>query len=128
MRVATTLSLNVNALLHAIWRQHVHPRPSVQVTVLPRPRKSAQVRTSCGTFLLYRCRTDVRACHAPDRRLTSDDLSLLGQQDAADVERWSPPSLEILSWVAPGWLPGAVTACTAFRPVDRGNRVAGART
>ena len=42
-------------LLHAISRQHVHPRPSVQVTVLPRPRKSARVRTSCGTFLLYRC-------------------------------------------------------------------------
>ena len=42
-------------LLHAIWRQHVHPRPSMQVTVLPRPRRSARVRTSCGTFLLYRC-------------------------------------------------------------------------
>ena len=24
-------------LLHAIWRQHVHPRPSLQVTVLTRP-------------------------------------------------------------------------------------------
>ena len=40
-------------LLHAIWRQHVHPRPSLQVTVLSRPRESASVRTSCGTFLLY---------------------------------------------------------------------------
>jgi hypothetical protein len=42
-------------LLHAIWRQHVHPRPSVQVTVLPRPRKSARVPVSCGTSVLYRC-------------------------------------------------------------------------
>jgi hypothetical protein len=40
-------------LLHAIWRQHVHPRPSLQVTVLPRPPASGCVRTSCGTFLLY---------------------------------------------------------------------------
>ena len=42
-------------LLHAIWRQHVHPRPSVQVTVLPRPRTSARVRVSCCTSVLYRC-------------------------------------------------------------------------
>jgi len=41
--------------LHAIWRQHVHPRPSVQVTVLTRPRKSARVRVSCCTSVLYRC-------------------------------------------------------------------------
>jgi hypothetical protein len=41
-------------LLHAIWRQHVHPRPSVQVTVLTRPRKSARVRVSCCTSVLYR--------------------------------------------------------------------------
>jgi hypothetical protein len=32
-----------------IWRQHVHRLLFVQVTVLPRPRKSARVRTSCGT-------------------------------------------------------------------------------
>ena len=42
-------------LLHAIWRQHVHARPSVQVTVHPRPRKSAPVRVSCCTSVLYRC-------------------------------------------------------------------------
>jgi hypothetical protein len=42
-------------LLHAIWRQHVHPRVRVQVTVLPRPRKSARVRVSCCTSVLYRC-------------------------------------------------------------------------
>jgi hypothetical protein len=42
-------------LLNAIWRQHVHPRPSVQVTVLTRPRKSARVRVSCCTSVLYRC-------------------------------------------------------------------------
>jgi hypothetical protein len=41
-------------LLHAIWRQHVHPRPSVQVTVLPRPLESARVRVSCCTSVLYR--------------------------------------------------------------------------
>jgi len=40
-------------LLHAIWRQHVHPRPSPQVTVLPRPRTSARVRVSCCTCVLY---------------------------------------------------------------------------
>ncbi len=40
-------------LLHAIWRQHVHPRPSPQVTVLPRPHECARVRVSCGTSVLY---------------------------------------------------------------------------
>jgi hypothetical protein len=43
-------------LLHAIWRQHVHPRPSPQVTVLPRPCATTSVRMRCGTFLLYRTR------------------------------------------------------------------------
>ena len=42
-------------LLHAIRRQHVHPRPSPQVTVLPRPSRSP-ASACCGTFLLYRCR------------------------------------------------------------------------
>ena len=40
-------------LLHAIWRQHVHPRPSPQVTVLPRPHECARVRVSCCTSVLY---------------------------------------------------------------------------
>ena len=40
-------------LLHAICRQHVHPRPYSQVTLLPRPRKSARVRVSCCTSVLY---------------------------------------------------------------------------
>jgi hypothetical protein len=40
-------------LLHAIQRQPVHPRVSVQVTVLPRPLGSTRVRACCGTFLLY---------------------------------------------------------------------------
>ena len=44
-------------LLHAIQRQPVHPRPSAQVTVLPRPLRSARVQACCGTFLLYRRRT-----------------------------------------------------------------------
>jgi hypothetical protein len=34
-------------------RQHVHPRPSPQVTVLRRIPESAQIRACCGTFLLY---------------------------------------------------------------------------
>jgi len=41
-------------LLHAIWRQHVYPRPSRQVTVPTRPRATTSVRVRCGTFLLYR--------------------------------------------------------------------------
>jgi len=34
-------------------RQHVHQRPCVQVTVLPRLGEAARVRTCCGTSLLY---------------------------------------------------------------------------
>jgi hypothetical protein len=40
-------------LLHGIQRQPVHPRVSAQVTVLPRPLRSARVQACCGTFLLY---------------------------------------------------------------------------
>ncbi len=40
-------------LLHAIRRQHVHPHPSVQVTVPARPPWSASVRAGRCTFLLY---------------------------------------------------------------------------
>ena len=40
-------------LLHAIHRQHVHPCLSSQVTVPERAHQSGQVRTGCGTFLLY---------------------------------------------------------------------------
>jgi hypothetical protein len=59
-------------LLHAIWRQHVHPRPSVQVTVLPRPRTSVRVRVSCCTSVLYRCHPRSGApVVAPDAALTS---------------------------------------------------------
>jgi hypothetical protein len=54
-------------LLHAIQRQPVHPRLSLQVTVLPRPLRSARVRACCGTFLLYRS----APANTPDRRLTS---------------------------------------------------------
>jgi hypothetical protein len=42
-------------LLHAIWRQHVHPRPSPQVTVLPRPCAATRVPVCCCTSVLYRC-------------------------------------------------------------------------
>ena len=38
-------------LLHA-WRQHVHPRPPVQVTVLTRPCAATSVRVRCGTSVL----------------------------------------------------------------------------
>jgi hypothetical protein len=41
-------------LLHAISRQHVHRSPSVQVTVPRRTLASAQIRTGCCTFPLYR--------------------------------------------------------------------------
>jgi hypothetical protein len=41
-------------LLHAISRQHVHPRPSMQVTVPGRAHESSGIRAGCGTFLLYR--------------------------------------------------------------------------
>ena len=34
-------------------RQHVHPRPSPQVTVPERLSASLQIRTCCGTFVLY---------------------------------------------------------------------------
>jgi hypothetical protein len=34
-------------------RQHVHPRPSPQVTVPERVSASLQIRTCCGTFVLY---------------------------------------------------------------------------
>jgi hypothetical protein len=40
-------------LLHAISRQHVHPRLSPQVTVPQRPPATARVPARCGTFLLY---------------------------------------------------------------------------
>jgi len=40
-------------LLHAISRQHVHPRPSPQVTVPAGAPRSAGVRVRCGTFVLY---------------------------------------------------------------------------
>jgi hypothetical protein len=48
-------------LLHAIRGQHVHPRIRVQVAVLPRPCKSARVRVSCCTSVLYRCHPCRRA-------------------------------------------------------------------
>ncbi len=34
-------------------RQHVHQRPSPQVTVPERVSASLQIRTCCGTFVLY---------------------------------------------------------------------------
>ena len=47
-------------LLHAISRQHVRRSTSVQVTVPGSARPSRQVRTGCGTFLLYRPACPVR--------------------------------------------------------------------
>jgi hypothetical protein len=63
-------------LLHAIQRQPVHPCVSAQVTVLPRPLRSARVQACCGTFLLYCRRTANRTSHAPSRRVTSQNLPI----------------------------------------------------
>jgi len=45
-------------------RQHVHPRPSPQVTVLERVSASPWIRTCCGTFVLYSCKASAggRGC------------------------------------------------------------------
>jgi hypothetical protein len=40
-------------LLHAIQRQPIHPRVSVQVTVPTSTRRSTGIPTRCGTSLLY---------------------------------------------------------------------------
>jgi hypothetical protein len=40
-------------LLHAIWRQHVHPRPYPQVTVPASTPRSTGIRTRCCTSVLY---------------------------------------------------------------------------
>ena len=53
--------------LHAISRQHVHPRPSLQATVLLRPCAATRVRVRCGTFLLY-CFLPAEGTHPGPRR------------------------------------------------------------
>ena len=79
-------------LLHAIWRQHVHPRPSVQVTVLLRPCAATCVRTGCCTFLLYRCHS-CRApppwlrCRSDQRQLLHTRLQVRAAQRTADLTR-----------------------------------------
>jgi hypothetical protein len=54
-------------LLHAITRQHIHHRPSPQVTVPRSARRSPVVRVRCGTFLLY----------SPGRPHESRDVAVL---------------------------------------------------
>jgi len=49
-------------LLHAISWQHIHLRPSPQVTVLARPSRSASIRTCCGTSVLYRSLLGLGPC------------------------------------------------------------------
>ena len=51
----TSGSMGIRApdLLHAISRRPIHRSTSVQVTVPQRALQSAQVRVSCGTFVLY---------------------------------------------------------------------------
>ncbi len=49
-------------------RQHVHPRPSPQVSVPERPSESASVRTGCGTFLLYSAPHQSRSVRIPCHR------------------------------------------------------------
>ena len=58
-------------LLHAIWRQHVHPRPYPQVIVPASTPRSTGIRTRCCTSMLYRChpRREHQSC--PDKALTS---------------------------------------------------------
>jgi hypothetical protein len=51
-------------------RQHVHPRPSPQVTVPERVSASLQIRTCCGTFLLYSSPW-VRDGHTPRRHFVA---------------------------------------------------------
>src|SRR5882757_2069411 len=58
-------------LLHAIWRQHVHPRLPVQVTVLLRPCATTSVRMRCGTSVLYRRHPRRGYPWRPDECLTS---------------------------------------------------------
>jgi hypothetical protein len=54
-------------------RQHVRPHPSPQVTVLERVSASLQIRTCCGTSVLYTYKPqreglDVRAPLVPGQR------------------------------------------------------------
>jgi hypothetical protein len=55
-------------LLHAISRQDIHRSPSPQVTVPERARESVQVRTGCGTFLLYESRPLLPRANSAIRR------------------------------------------------------------
>ena len=51
-------------LLHAIQRQPVHSRPSLQVTVPASTQQSTGIQTRCGTSLLYRPIPANRTGHA----------------------------------------------------------------
>jgi hypothetical protein len=87
-------------LLHAISRQHVHPRLSPQVTVPERTPGSAGVRTGCCTFLLYspagpeRLRNSwASGAHTSDRRTVTGDHRLLacfGSYSSPNSGRWVP--------------------------------------
>ena len=85
--------------MHAIWRQHVHPRPSVQVTVLTRPCAATCVRTCCCTFLLYRshpCQADPPWLRGrPDQRqLLHPRLQVRAAQRTTDlIHQAGPPAL-----------------------------------
>jgi hypothetical protein len=60
-------------LLHAIWRQHVHPRPSPQVTVLLRPCAATSGRVRCGTPVLYRSNSAETSAVSRDEGPASDN-------------------------------------------------------
>jgi hypothetical protein len=73
-------------LLHAISRQHVHPRPSMQVTVPGRAHESSGIRAGCGTFLLYRAEPAPFA-HS-GRHATS--------RIPSDLPRWLPGTMHAI--------------------------------
>jgi hypothetical protein len=54
--------------------QHVHPRPSVQVTVSGRPHESSGIQAGCFTFVLY----------SPSRPQKSRDVAVLHALSSGD--------------------------------------------
>jgi hypothetical protein len=67
-------------------RQHVHPRPSPQVTVPERVSASLQIRTCCGTSVLYsppRPTALRRPCETPP-------LPLAGIHTSRGESKWIP--------------------------------------
>ena len=68
-------------LLHAISRQHVHRRPSMQVTVPGRAHESSGIWAGCGTFLLYRAEPAPLLTPADTRPVESLRIYRAGYQE-----------------------------------------------